>query len=110
MKAVHGPRTDIQVCQAQYGGAGLSSAPAHAAGTPTSSAAAHETTPSTQAASAPATTSAPPAGGSAKPTAPGAAGGGAKTHTIIVAPTQGVLRFGMSPITFLVRLVSMLMR
>jgi hypothetical protein len=69
------------MCQAQYGGAGLSappsgSAPPHSGSAPASPVAAGATgAPSAHA---------PSANGTA----------GSKTHTIIVAPTQGVLRFG----------------
>ena len=71
------------MCQAQYGGTGLSAPAPPPSGTasapPTSSAAAEATG---------APMPAPPTNGSKA---------GSKTHTIIVAPTQGVLRFGTSP-------------
>jgi len=67
------------MCQAQF-------APASPAPSAASSAVSAGTTgaPSASAAPAPAGSGAPPQGGS-------------MTHTIIVAPTQGVLRFGTSP-------------
>jgi len=65
------------MCQAHYGGAGLSAPPSGSAPPPSSA-----TSVAAGATGAPAP--APPANGTA----------GSKTHTIIVAPTQGVLRFG----------------
>lgn len=65
------------MCQAQYGGAGLSAPPSGSAPPPSSA-----TSAVAGATGAPA--AAPPANDTA----------GSKTHTIIVAPTQGVLRFG----------------
>jgi len=75
------------MCQAQYGGAGLSAPPSGSA--PSSSG----TPPSVASSVAAGTTGAPSAHA---PPANGTAG--SKTHTIIVAPTQGVLRFGTSPL------------
>lgn len=74
------------MCQAQYGGAGLS-APPPSGSTPPSSA----TSAAAGATGAPAPPSAPANGTGAD--------GGSKTHTIIVAPTQGVLRFGTSSLS-----------
>jgi hypothetical protein len=56
--------------------------------------------PSSPAPSAASSSSAIAAGTTSAPSAPAASvaqpQGGSKTHTIIVAPTQGVLRFGAS--------------
>jgi hypothetical protein len=76
-----------KVCQAQFGGGGGPAPPAPAA--------------SSASDSVPASASATPAMTGAPAPAPPPAGsegvqGGSKTHTIIVAPTQGVLRFGKS--------------
>jgi hypothetical protein len=72
------------MCQAQYGGAGLSAPPSGSAPPHSSSAPA-----------SPATSAAAGATGAPSAHAPSANGtAGSKTHTIIVAPTQGVLRFG----------------
>jgi len=72
------------MCQAQYGGAGLS-APSSDSASPSGS------TPASSA-----STAAAGATGAPSAPAPPANGTGSKTHTIIVAPTQGVLRFGTS--------------
>jgi hypothetical protein len=79
-----GDRTDEQMCQAQYGSAGLSAPPSGSAPPPSGSAPA-----------SPATSAAAGATGAPAPDPPANGTAGSKTHTIIVAPTQGVLRFGM---------------
>jgi hypothetical protein len=82
------------MCQAQYGGAGLSAPPSGSAPPPSGTAAPPPgSAPPSQATSVAAGTTGAPA---AAPPANGTAG--SKTHTIIVAPTQGVLRFGESPL------------
>jgi hypothetical protein len=72
------------MCQAQYGGGGLSSPPSPSSGTASAP-------PSSASSAAAGTTGAPLAATPGNGTEQGS-----KTHTIIVAPTQGVLRFGMS--------------
>jgi hypothetical protein len=74
------------MCQAQYGGAGLSAPPS-------GSVAPH----SGSAPASPATSAAAGATGAPAPAPPANGTAGSKTHTIIVAPTQGVLRFGKFP-------------
>jgi hypothetical protein len=75
------------MCQAQYGGAGLSAPPSGSVAPHSGSAPPSQAT-SVAAGATGAPVHAPPANGTA----------GSKTHTIIVAPTQGVLRFGESPL------------
>jgi len=72
------------MCQAQYGGTGLS-APAPP---PSGTAPAPVASSAVEAGATGAPVPVPPTNGSEA---------GSKTHTIIVAPTQGVLRFGTSP-------------
>jgi len=78
-----------KVCQAQFGGGGGGGGPAPPA--PAASSASESTPASVSAAASSAAMTGAPA-----PAGSEGVQGGSKTHTIIVAPTQGVLRFGQS--------------
>ena len=83
------------MCQAQYGGTGLSAPAPPPSGT----------------ASAPVASSAVEAGATGAPVPVPPTNGseaGSKTHTIIVAPTQGVLRFGTFTFTICVQIIELM--
>ena len=83
------------MCQAQYGGAGLS-APAPP---PSGTASTLVASSAVEAGATGAPVPVPPTNGSEA---------GSKTHTIIVAPTQGVLRFGTFTFTICVQIIELM--